>query len=324
MNSGLQEMKQRVRTREHRRFRLESSPDVLSECEREDLSWPRRVARLLSMQCEAERVIIEPDERIVYTRSLPSVPPVCSSDDWAKLTAGKVAHELGVINNICADWEMVLSQGLLGRREVALRTRERMADDPEAVEFLDSAIETIDAVLGLAARYAAAAREMGKEDVARALENVPANRPRSFHEALQSLRLCHAVLWIDGHYHCGLGRFDQYMWPYLSADLDSGALTTEAAQKLLAEFFIALNKDTDLFPGIQRGDNGQSIILGGVKRDGSSAINELTSMVLRVSRDVGMIDPKINLRVNSETDLDLLCPRDRTHPQGPRLSSVFQ
>ena len=47
-------------------------------------------------------------------------------------------------------------------------------------------------------------------------------------------------------------------------------------------------------------------MLGGVKSDGSNAINELTSMVLRVSRDVSMIDPKINLRITKDTDLELL------------------
>ena len=94
-------------------------------------------------------------------------------------------------------------------------------------------------------------------DVAEMLSRVPAYRPRTFHEALQSLRLMHAVLWLGGHYQIGLGRFDQYMWPCLHADLDTGQLDIEGAEELLAEFFIALNKDSDLYPGVQPGDNGQ-------------------------------------------------------------------
>jgi formate C-acetyltransferase len=120
------------------------------------------------------------------------------------------------------------------------------------------------------------------------------------------LRLCHAVLWLSGHYHCGLGRFDQYLWPTLEADLLAGRLDEAGAEELLAEFFISLNKDSDLYPGIQQGDNGQSLMLGGVRRDGSSGVNPLTAMVLRVAREVAMIDPKINLRVDRHTDLDLL------------------
>ncbi len=307
MNERLLNMKHQVRAREHRALRQAAPIDVLTECEAEGLSWTRRVARLVRRQCEAERVVIEPNERIVFTRTLPAVPPIYSSDDWQRLTAGRTLHELGPINNICADWGLVLSQGLLGRKGAALAARDRLAADPEAAEFLDSAIETIEAVLNLAARYAAAARQVRRDDVAEILEHVPAQPPRTFHEALQALRLCHAVVWLSGHYHVGLGRFDQYLWPYLKADLEAGRLTLEGAEDLLAEFFIALNKDSDLYPGVQQGDNGQTLTLGGVTRSGGDAVNDLTRLVLRVSRDVALIDPKINLRVSATTDLDLLC-----------------
>ena len=85
-----------------------------------------------------------------------------------------------------------------------------------------------------------------------------------------------------------------------------GRIDVNGAEQLLAEFFLSLNKDSDLYPGIQQGDNGQSLMLGGVKRDGSNGVNELTHMVLRVARGVAMIDPKINLRVTKDTNLDLL------------------
>jgi len=306
MNERLEAIKRRVRAGEHKRFRQSCAPDLLSECEAEGLSWPKRAARLTRRMCEAERPVIEPDEQIVFMRTVPTVPPVFSSEDWASLVQGRTLHEMGPISNICADWGAVLSQGLLGRRKVAEDTWARLADNPEAVEFCDCAIETIDAVLALATRYAEAAREMGRDDVAVILTHVPAHPPRSFREALQALRLLQAIVWMSGHYHVGLGRFDQYMWPYLQADLEAGRLDIESAQELLTEFFIALNKDSDLYPGVQQGDNGQTIMLGGVKRDGSNAVNELTRMVLRVALETNMIDPKINLRITSDTDLDLL------------------
>jgi formate C-acetyltransferase len=96
------------------------------------------------------------------------------------------------------------------------------------------------------------------------------------------------------------------MWPDLQADLASGRLDRAGAEALLAEFFITLNKDSDLYPGVQQGDNGQSLMLGGMRRDGGDGVNELTVMALRVARDTAMIDPKINLRVSSRTDLELL------------------
>ena len=306
MNERLESIKKRVRNGEHRSARQAAGIDVLTECEAEGLSWPRRVARLVHRQCEAEQVVLDPGERIVFTRTLPVVPPIYRPEEWARITAGRTLHELGPISNICADWSLLLTQGLRGRRQAAWSSRARLADDPQAVEFLHSAIEAMDAVMELAARYASRARALGRDDIAEILERVPAHPARTFHEALQSLRLCHAVVWLGGNYHVGLGRFDQYMWPYLESDLAAGRLSQETAEDLLAEFFISLNKDSDLYPGVQQGDNGQTITLGGVTPDGDPAVNELTYMVLRVARDVAMIDPKINLRITAQTDLDLL------------------
>ena len=306
LSPRLAEMKRRIRAGEHHHHRVTETVEVRDESTAERLSWLQRAARLTRRMCEAQTVVIEPDERIVFTRTVCKVTPLYSEAEFRTLTAGRTLHELGPISNICADWSMVLSQGLLARKQTALATRERLAADAEAVEFLDGVIETIDAVLALARRYAEGARLAGRYDIADILDRVPGQSPRTFHEALQALRLCHAVLWLSGHYHCGLGRFDQYMWPYLQADLEAGRLDTAAAEELLAEFFISLNKDSDLYPGIQQGDNGQSLMLGGMRRDGTSGVNPLTAMVLRVARAVALIDPKINLRVDRHTDLELL------------------
>ena len=306
LSPRLAAMKQRIRAGEQRRLRDAQTVEVQPECDAEGLPWMRRAARLTSRMCAAQTVVIEPDERIVFTRTVCKVAPLFTEEKLRALTAGVTLHELGPISNICADWGMILTQGLLGRKQVALATRARQSSNPEAVEFLDAAIETMDAVMDLARRYAATARQLGRQDIADVLERVPAQPATTFREALQSLRLCHAVLWLSGHYHCGLGRFDQYMWPYLQADLKAGRLDQAAAEELLAEFFISLNKDSDLYPGIQQGDNGQSLMLGGMRRDGSNGVNPLTAMVLRVARVVALIDPKINLRVDRHTDLDLL------------------
>jgi formate C-acetyltransferase len=306
LSPRLAEMKRRIRAGEHHRFRTTDTVDVLAECEREGLDWTRRAARLTRRLCEAQTVVIEPDERIVFTRTVRRIPPLYPPEEMDGLLAGRAFHELGPISNICADWGMVLGQGLIARRATAEAARARLAGDREAETFLDAAVEAIDAVLELARRYAEAARAVGRDDLAEALQRAPAHPAASFRQALQSLRLCHAVLWLSGHYHCGLGRLDQYLWPYLEADLAEGRLAPAEAQELLEEFFISLNKDSDLYPGIQQGDNGQSLMLGGVRRDGGDGVNPLTAMALEAGRKVALIDPKINLRVTWDTNLGLL------------------
>ncbi len=293
-----------LRAGEHKRLRQKGALDLAAEIDPQ-LSWIRRTAHAFRRVLEAEQPVILADEQIAFTRTTVQLPALYDEATWQSLVQGRTLHELGPISNICADWGGILAEGLLARRQRAVETGKR-GDDPESREFLACAIEAIDAVLDLASRYAAEAEAQGRDDIAEALRQVPAGTPRSFREALQSLRFLHAMVWLEGHYHVGLGRLDQYLWPYLERDLAASGLSIAEAEELLAEFFILLNKDSDLYPGVQQGDNGQTIMLGGVRSDGSGAANELTTMALRVALYTTMIDPKINLRISPDTDLRLL------------------
>ena len=116
--------------------------------------------------------------------------------------------------------------------------------------------------------------------------------------------MLHLALWASNVYHNTVGRFDQYMWPYLKADLDRG-MSHDEALDLLEEFFLSFNRDSDLYTGMQQGDNGQSLMLGGCDRDGKDASNDLTVLCLTASLELRRIDPKINLRVNRDTPLEV-------------------
>jgi len=289
----LAELKQYILNKKHHSFRRDADltfSDADLKISQPDLVWADNFVKA----CAAEEPVILPGENLVFTRSkrpFRNWPNRCPDKHFGFTAA-----------NICADWEQSLAQGLLGRRtaaEAALR------DGRGNREAMQSSIQTIDAVLALAARYAAAARKQGRGDLAGMLEQVPAHAPQSFRQALQSLKFMHSCVWFCAN-HVGLGRFDQYMLPYYQRDLDHGVITREQAAELIAEFFISLNKDIDLYPGVQPGDNGQSLMLGGVTRDGKTAVNALTWLVLEVSEEVNMIDPKINLRVDRNTDPKLL------------------
>ena len=87
--------------------------------------------------------------------------------------------------------------------------------------------------------------------------------------------------------------------------MDAGLLTKDEALEQLEEFFISCNRDSDLYIGIQQGDNGQTIVLGGSNADGSDAYNELSELCLLASLDLCLIDPKVNLRVHKNTPLSV-------------------
>ena len=176
-----------------------------------------------------------------------------------------------------------------------------MALKEDSDEYGKSAI---DCVIELSDRYLEKARALGREDLVEILTRVPRYPARSFREALQFFRIIHFSLWLEGNYHITVGRFDKELYPYLKADLEAGALTVREAEELVTEFFLTFNKDSDLYPGVQQGDNGQSLMLGGIDEEGREVFNLLSELSLKASHENKMIDPKINLRVNRNTPIE--------------------
>ena len=56
---------------------------------------------------------------------------------------------------------------------------------------------------------------------------------------------------------------------------------------------------------MQQGDNGQSVMLGGVTRDGAPAFNLLSRLALKACGELKLVDPKINLRVDKNTPMEI-------------------
>lgn len=163
----------------------------------------------------------------------------------------------------------------------------------------------INAIFDLSDRYKAEAEKQGIKELAKILSRVPRYGATSFHEALQFFRVIHFSLWLEGNYHNTTGRFDKYMFPYLKADMEKGLYTEESALSLLEDFFLSFNKDSDLYVGVQQGDNGQSMVLGGIDENGNPVFNLLSKLCLKASKNLMMIDPKINIRVGKNTPLEI-------------------
>jgi formate C-acetyltransferase len=95
------------------------------------------------------------------------------------------------------------------------------------------------------------------------------------------------------------------MLPYFEADIARG-VSVDSLFETLEEFFIALNFDSDVYTGVQQGDNGQSMVLGGRDAEGNDRYNLLSELCLRASEELNIIDPKINLRVDKNTPIERL------------------
>ncbi len=297
---------------------------------RRDVDWKPLLARFVAEKTDdetrarmgleamlaAETPAFMEGERLHFLRTVRQIPDLHGEDEMAaRRASGTAFGEKGVVFNLTADFAPTIRDGLDARlAEMAARlARARAENDAEGISFLGNAILSVKAVLGLVDRYAAEERARGKgqrtEDSGqtseRSLLSAVHTGAKTFPEALQVLRVLHYALWCEGEYHCGLGRLDQYLLPYYEADRAAGRLTDAEALEWLEEFFVACNRDSDLYIGVQQGDNGQSVMLGGMTREGAPAFNALSRLCLAACGELKLVDPKINLRVDKSTPLEV-------------------
>ncbi len=295
MSERMERLRALLNEEKHHAFRKELCEnkwnEIAARIQDPALSLDARAALRLQLLLENEEIVRVPDTAIPCWRTTPAFPDIYFGGEKERLTAGKYVHEQGRVCNISSDYEGVLLYGLLPKKVAAL---ENLANGVGDEDFLMAAAQTIDAVLSYADRW---------EDTE--LSEAIRNGCKDFATALKVFRVLHFCLWASNVYHNTVGRFDQYMLPYYKADMESGKLTKEAAQELLEDFFLSFNRDSDLYTGMQQGDNGQSLMLGGCDRDGSCAVNDLTYLCLEASLVNRRIDPKINLRVDKNTPMEL-------------------
>ena len=306
MTERIKSLLERTFNKEQKKFRRDVDwKPLLERFVAEGTSDIARARIGLEEMLKAETPAFMDGESLSFLRTVKRIPDLHTEAEMAaRRAAGTAFGEKGVIFNLTADFAPTIRDGLAARLcEMEARLAKCRGEcDAEGMVFLENAMLSVKAVIDLAERYdAAGAARPSYHAVAPALRH----GARTLHEALQTLRILHYAMWCEGEYHCGLGRIDQYLFPYYEADVKEGRLTEETALEEIEEFFIACNRDSDLYIGVQQGDNGQSVMLGGVTREGKPAFNDLSRLCLKACGELKLVDPKINLRVDKSTPIEI-------------------
>ena len=177
------------------------------------------------------------------------------------------------------------------------------------------AMKTIlQACIRYAKRYARLARTVAKNFetdsqrkeellcIAQTCEQVPAHPPRTLQESLQYDHFIQILTRFEAHEGAWPARPDYYHGPYYDKDVNiEKKITREQALDLLGEFLIrayevgSLSSHQDR-EGIQ-GIAGHWVwTLGGVKKDGSDACNDMTVALLQAARLVRVNNPTFAFR----------------------------
>ncbi len=245
---------------------------------------------------------------------------------------GKMSHPLigfGVSHTI-ADYATVLRKGLKELKEEIRAEMERIdGSDVSSHAELDrlnvyrGMLIAADAIIIYANRCADLAAEMAAgetsqkrraelQDMSRVCRRVPEYPADSWWEAVQCWHFLHnAIHLCDGGDSHSAGRFDQYMYPYLRRDLESGKTSRQLAQFLLECLFIKIRERKYLqeyhrarrVPSFSTNDK---MAISGMDEHGQDATNELSYMVLEAHAHVHLNDPGISFRVHKNTPNDIL------------------
>ena len=273
-------------TKQHHTFRRTLGISLAEEYRARNLSPAERMAERFALLCHEERAVILEGEQIVMLRTVADLPEIFCEDEWPEYHG----FPFDSVNNFSPNYYAAIAVGLLEKRKTADEYGRR----------------AIDSILLLADKYLEEAKRQDRDDLVEIFTRIPRYGARNFREALQFFRILHFALWLEGDTHNTVGRFDKYLYPYLKRDLEEGVLTEESALALLEDFFLSFNKDNDLYRGVQQGDNGQSMMLGGIDESGEDVFNLLSELCLKASCSNRLIDPKLNLRVSKTTPFERL------------------
>jgi formate C-acetyltransferase len=276
-----------------------------------------------------------------------------------------------IFSNIPADWRIAYEAGLftefmeqrapghtaldgtiytMGMVEFKKRIAERTGrldyqNDPEAsdkAEQLQAMDISCDAAIIFAHRHAELAKSMAAETedptrraellkIAQICHQVPAHKPRTFHEALQMYWFVHLgiITELNGWDAMTPGHLDQHLQPFYEKDLADGLLDRDTAKELISCLWIKVNNHTaPPKVGVTAKESGTyndftQINLGGLNSAGSDASNEVSFLCLEVSDELHLLQPQPSVHISNKTPDRFLKAATKVIRNGYGYPSVF-
>ena len=238
-------------------------------------------------------------------------------------------------------------EGLL---DVKARIEKRISEldyiyDPEATDKqqeLEAMAISCDAAILFAERHAALAEEKAAkeqnpqrkkelEKIADVCRWVPAHAPRDLWEAIQMYWFVHqgTVTELNGWDSMNPGHIDQHLWPFYQKGIEDGTLTRDKAKELLSCLWIKFNNQpAPPKVGVTALESGTyndftNINIGGVDRNGESATNDLSYMILEIQEELHELQPGLSIHIAQNTPDEFLLEGIKVIRQGHGYPSIF-
>lgn len=222
--------------------------------------------------------------------------------------------------HLAVNYQKMLEFGL---KDFEKRTLEAKAaldltvtENIEKYHFYNSVLIVIDSVKTYAERYSELAKKMAETaptqqrkeellEMSRICAKVPYEPAETFAEAVQATWFIQLILQIESNGHSlSYGRFDQYIYPYYKADVESGKITEGEVVELLTNLWIktlTINKVRSQAHTYSSAGSPlyQNVTIGGQTRDKKDAVNDFSFLVLRSVAQTKLPQPNLTVRYHS-------------------------
>lgn len=187
----------------------------------------------------------------------------------------------------------------------------------EELKAMDIACDTIimyanrhaDELEKLAANEKNSERKNELLKMAAVCRKVPANAPETVHEMLQHYWFIHlgVITELNPWDSFNPGRLDQHLYPVYKKEMEAGSLSTDELYDLLCCFWVKFNNHpSPPKMGVTASESNTYtdfclINLGGVKPDGTDAVNEISYILLNVIKEMRILQPGSMVQISKKS-----------------------
>ncbi|MFP4024122.1 MAG: trans-4-hydroxy-L-proline dehydratase [Thiohalospira sp.] len=253
-------------------------------------------------------------------------------DEW------KSAYEAGIFTEFqeqrapghTVAGKKIFQKGLLDLKEEINESLQKIqsvknADSIEKIEELKAMEIAADAMITFANRHADELQKLAIQvkdpqrkaelaEMERICRKVPAHAPETFHEMLQHYWFIHlgVITEVNPWDSFNPGRLDQHLFPLYKQEIEKGTITKENAIELLQAFWIKFNNHpAPPKIGVTALESNTYtdfalINLGGVKEDGTDAVNELSYIILDVIEEMRILQPSSMVQISKQNPDDFI------------------
>lgn len=286
---------------------------------------PHATAKAMGFKCIMENCRIDVNEYDYFVGIYNWGRPLDETFIWRwydELVKDKLAglsEEMDVMNDsgtaamwidfdhVVPDWKSLMELGFVGLRDRARDYRKKNEAKGELTEkqkaFYDSIEIEYNAILHLINRYidyAKAHRNAKTEQIVESLEHLSVGAPQTTYDALQAIylyfMLCESI---DRYQTRSLGNgLDNTLYPFYKNDIESGKFIREEIKTFIAYFLMQFSAIGNYW--------GQPMWLSGTDVNGNTLTTDLTYDILDVYDELGIYNPKVQIKTNYNTPQKLI------------------